>query len=51
MLYNGTAMAANPKPKNVLLPIFLIVAVDILGLTIILPLLPLLAAVAHGCVR
>ena len=45
MLYNGTAMAANsnPKPKNVLLPIFLIVAVDILGMTIILPLLPFYA--------
>ena len=36
-------MAANPKPKNVLLPIFLIVAVDVLGLTIILPLLPFYA--------
>ena len=32
-----------PKPKNVLLPIFLIVAVDILGMTIILPLLPFYA--------
>ena len=31
------------KPKNVLLPIFLIVAVDILGMTIILPLLPFYA--------
>src|SRR5882757_11228338 len=35
--------AAPPRPKNVLLPIFLIVAVDILGLTIILPLLPFYA--------
>lgn len=34
---------ATPKPKNVLLPIFLIVAVDILGMTIILPLLPFYA--------
>ena len=31
------------KPKNALLPIFLIVAVDILGMTIILPLLPFYA--------
>ncbi|MEK7388755.1 MAG: MFS transporter [Elusimicrobiota bacterium] len=31
------------KPKNVLLPIFLIVAVDILGMTMILPLLPFYA--------
>ncbi|MDE2511614.1 MAG: MFS transporter, partial [Elusimicrobia bacterium] len=31
------------KKKNVLLPIFLIVAVDILGMTIILPLLPFYA--------
>ncbi|MFI5348541.1 MAG: MFS transporter [Elusimicrobiota bacterium] len=38
-------MAANPPPKkkSVLLPIFLIVAVDILGMTIILPLLPFYA--------
>lgn len=36
-------MADQPKPKNVLLPIFLIVAVDILGMTIILPLLPFYA--------
>jgi multidrug resistance protein len=36
-------MAPNAKPKNVLLPIFLIVAVDVLGLTIILPLLPFYA--------
>ena len=43
MLYNDTAMAANSKPKNVLLPIFLIVAVDVLGMTIILPLLPFYA--------
>ncbi len=35
--------APNPRPKNVLLPIFLIVAVDILGMTIILPLLPFYA--------
>jgi len=33
----------NHKPKHVLLPIFLIVAVDILGMTIILPLLPFYA--------
>jgi DHA1 family tetracycline resistance protein-like MFS transporter len=33
----------EPKSKNVLLPIFLIVAVDILGMTIILPLLPFYA--------
>ncbi|MCX5788522.1 MAG: MFS transporter [Elusimicrobia bacterium] len=32
-----------PKKKNVLLPIFLIVAVDVLGMTIILPLLPFYA--------
>ncbi|HAZ06976.1 MAG TPA: hypothetical protein DCZ01_00315 [Elusimicrobia bacterium] len=31
------------QPKNVLLPIFLIVAVDILGMTMILPLLPFYA--------
>ena len=31
------------KPKNVLLPIFLIVVVDVLGMTIILPLLPFYA--------
>ena len=31
------------KPKNALLPIFLIVAVDVLGMTIILPLLPFYA--------
>ena len=45
MLYNETTMAANPTPKkkSVLLPIFLIVAVDILGMTIILPLLPFYA--------
>lgn len=43
MLYNGTAMAEQTKPKNVLLPIFLIVAVDVLGMTIILPLLPFYA--------
>ncbi|MFI5360905.1 MAG: MFS transporter [Elusimicrobiota bacterium] len=36
-------MDANSKPKNVLLPIFLIVAVDVLGMTIILPLLPFYA--------
>ena len=36
-------MTPEPKPKNVLLPIFLIVAVDILGMTIILPLLPFYA--------
>jgi MFS family permease len=38
-------MSSSPKPKkkSVLLPIFLIVAVDILGLTIILPLLPFYA--------
>ncbi len=35
--------AANAKPKNVLLPIFLIVAVDVLGMTMILPLLPFYA--------
>ena len=35
--------AENAKPKNVLLPIFLIVAVDILGMTMILPLLPFYA--------
>lgn len=33
----------KPKSKNALLPIFLIVAVDILGMTIILPLLPFYA--------
>ncbi len=33
----------NPKPKNALLPIFLIVAVDIMGMTLILPLLPFYA--------
>jgi multidrug resistance protein len=33
----------KPRAKNVLLPIFLIVAVDVLGLTIILPLLPFYA--------
>jgi MFS transporter, DHA1 family, tetracycline resistance protein len=43
LLYNEAAMAETPKPKNVLLPIFLIVAVDILGMTIILPLLPFYA--------
>src|SRR5208282_641337 len=43
LLYNGTMTEASPKPKNVLLPIFLIVAVDILGMTIILPLLPFYA--------
>ena len=43
MLYNGTAMTEVSKPKNVLLPIFLIVAVDVLGMTIILPLLPFYA--------
>lgn len=31
------------KPKNVLLPIFLVVAVDVLGMTLILPLLPFYA--------
>ena len=31
------------KSKNPLLPIFLIVAVDILGMTIVLPLLPFYA--------
>src|SRR3569833_3497328 len=36
-------MTQPPKPKNVLLPIFLIVAVDILGMTLILPLLPFYA--------
>jgi len=36
-------MTPPAKPKNVLLPIFLIVAVDILGMTIILPLLPFYA--------
>jgi MFS family permease len=36
-------MTPPPKPKNVLLPIFLIVAVDILGMTLILPLLPFYA--------
>jgi multidrug resistance protein len=36
-------MAEHSKPKNVLLPIFLIVAVDVLGMTIILPLLPFYA--------
>src|SRR5438270_9652054 len=36
-------MAEPSRPKNVLLPIFLIVAVDILGMTIILPLLPFYA--------
>jgi multidrug resistance protein len=35
--------AARDKPKRVLLPIFLIVAVDILGMTMILPLLPFYA--------
>jgi MFS family permease len=35
--------APAPRPKNVLLPIFLIVAVDVLGMTIILPLLPFYA--------
>jgi DHA1 family tetracycline resistance protein-like MFS transporter len=35
--------AEAPRPKNVLLPIFLIVAVDVLGMTIILPLLPFYA--------
>ncbi|HEX4047176.1 MAG TPA: MFS transporter [Elusimicrobiota bacterium] len=37
------AEPSKKKPKNVLLPIFLIVAVDVLGLTIILPLLPFYA--------
>jgi MFS transporter, DHA1 family, tetracycline resistance protein len=36
-------MTASSKPKNALLPIFLIVAVDVLGMTIILPLLPFYA--------
>src|SRR3954468_24759430 len=36
-------MDGNAKPKNVLLPIFLIVVVDVLGMTIILPLLPFYA--------
>jgi MFS family permease len=35
--------AATPKTKNVLLPIFLIVAVDVLGMTMIMPLLPFYA--------
>ena len=35
--------AEPPRAKNVLLPIFLIVAVDVLGMTIILPLLPFYA--------
>ncbi len=34
---------SSPEKKSVLLPIFLIVAVDILGLTLILPLLPFYA--------
>ena len=36
-------MDSTPKKKNVLLPIFLIVVVDILGMTLILPLLPFYA--------
>jgi len=36
-------MTPPAKPKNVLLPIFLIVAVDIMGMTLILPLLPFYA--------
>ena len=39
----GHAPPQPAKPKNALLPIFLIVAVDVLGLTIILPLLPFYA--------
>lgn len=35
--------AENARPKHVLLPIFLIVAVDVLGMTMILPLLPFYA--------
>ena len=35
--------AERDKPKRVLLPIFLIVAVDVLGMTMILPLLPFYA--------
>lgn len=36
-------MTQPSKPKNALLPIFLIVVVDILGMTLILPLLPFYA--------
>ena len=36
-------MPPSSKPKNALLPIFLIVSVDVLGMTIILPLLPFYA--------
>lgn len=36
-------MPVSPRPRSPLLPIFLIVLVDVLGLTIILPLLPFYA--------